>query len=197
MKRKTDISEKTYNRCFSCPHMMVRCNGPRTSDLPLERWCEYMRDLKDVRKLTNAEISVISGVSIKTIERLMAINVDQDIRRDTARMIETAIIGSERRYPCFLAFQEENMPDEKKLSDALSELEHAKADIRDYKATLENIHASYKAEMDTIRADDQKKIDYLLDEIKKLRTDNDHLWAENIRKSKIVDMFLERQNKES
>ena len=197
MKRKTGVSEKSYNRCFSCPHMMVRCNGPRTSDLPLDRWCEYMRDLKELRRLTNADLAEKSGVSIKTIERLMALNVDQDIRRETARMIEDAIIGSERRYPCFLAFQEENLPDEKKLSDVLGELEHAREDIRNYQAVLENIHISYKAEMDTIRAEAQGKIDYLLDQIKKLRTDNDHLWAENIRKSKIVDMFLERQNKES
>ena len=197
MKRKTHSSEKSYNRCLSCPHRTVRCNGPRTSDLPLDRWSEYMRDMKEVNKLTNAEVAERSGVSIKTIERIMALNSDQDIMRDTARRLESVIIGSERAYPCLLAFQEENVPDEKKLGEVISELEHAKEDIRHYKATLENIHASYKAEMDTIRADDQKKIDYLLDEIKKLRTDNDHLWAENIRKSKIVDMFLERQNKES
>ena len=197
MKRTTNISEKTYNRCLTCQHRNVRCNGPRTSDLPLVRWCELMRDLKEVNGLTNAGIAGDAQVSIKTIERIMSLNPDGDIRRETARMIENAIMGSERRYPCFLAFQEENMPDEKKLSDALSELDRARADIQDYKTALENIHASYKAEMDTIRAEAQRKIDYLLDQNKKLRTDNDNLWAENIRKSKIVDMFLERQNRES
>ena len=107
------------------------------------------------------------------------------------------IIGSERAYPCYLAFQEENMPDNQKLNDALKDLERALADNKDYKTALENIHASHRAEIDTLREDAQKKIDYLKDLVAKLRADNDNLWAENIRKSKIVDMFLERQSKGS
>lgn len=197
MKKQTNTSEKSYNRCLSCPHRNIRCNGPRTSDLPLDRWCEYMRDMKQANKLTNAEISEKSGVSLKTIERIMALNSEQDIMRDTARRLESVIIGSERAYPCYLAFQEENMPDNQKLNDALKDLERALADNKDYKTALENIHASYKAEIDTIREEAQKKIDYLKDLVAKLRADNDNLWAENIRKSKIVDMFLERQSKGS
>lgn len=197
MKRKTDFAEKSYNSCLSCPHRNVRCNGPRTSDLPLDRWCEYMRDMKEANDLTNAEISEKSGVSVKTIERLMSMNPDGDIRRDTARMIENAILGSVREYPCYLAFQAETLPDETKLNDALRDLERALADNKDYKAALENIHVLHSAELETIRAEAQRKIDFLKDLVAKLRADNDNLWAENNRKSKIVDMFLEKQNKGS
>lgn len=194
MKKQTDIAEKSYNRCLSCPHRTVRCNGPRTSDLPLDRWCEYMRDMKQVNKLTNAYISEKSGVSLKTIERIMALNSEQDIMRDTARRLESVIIGSERAYPCYLAFQEENMPGHQQLNDVRQELEHALVENLGYKTALENIHASYKSELETVRAEAQEKIDYLKDLVAKLRADNDNLWKENIRKSKIVDMFLERQN---
>jgi DNA-binding transcriptional MerR regulator len=194
MKKQTDIAEKSYNRCLSCPHRTVRCNGPRTSDLPLDRWCEYMRDMKQVNKLTNAYISEKSGVSLKTIERIMALNSEQDIMRDTARRLESVIIGSERAYPCYLAFQEENMPGHQQLNDVRQELEHALVENSGYKTALENIHASYKSELETVRAEAQEKIDYLKDLVAKLRADNDNLWKENIRKSKIVDMFLERQN---
>lgn len=194
MKKKTNYSDKPYNRCLSCPHRKVRCDGPRTSGLTLDRWCEYMRDMKEVNELTNAQIAEISGVSVKTVEKLMAGNPDSDIRRDTARLIENAIIGSTSTYPCYLAFEEENLPDTKRLNDALRELERALSDNQDYRTALDNIHASYKAEMETIRADAQKKIDYLLDLVAKLRADNDNLWAENNRKSKVVDMFLAKQN---
>ena len=193
MKRQTDAAEKSYNKCLSCPHRGVRCNGPRTSDLPLDRWCEYMKDMKAANKLTNAEISERSGVSLKTIEKIMALNSEQDIMRDTARRLESVIIGSERAYPCYLAFQEENMPDEKKLNDALRDLERALADNRDYKAALDSIHTAYKSELETVRDEAQKKIDYLLDLVAKLRTDNDNLWAENNRKSKLVDRLIEQQ----
>lgn len=194
MRKKTDLSEKTYNRCLTCPHRNVRCNGPRTSDLPLDRWCELMRDMKEVNGLTNAWIAETSGVSVKTIERLMAMNCDQDIRRETARMIEMAIMGSERKYPCYLAFAEENAPAEQKLNDAMRDLERALDDNKDYRVALDNIHASHRAEMETVRAEAQRKIDYLLDLVAKLRADNDNLWAENNRKSKIVDMFIAKQN---
>ena len=176
MKKHTNTAEKSYDRCLSCQHRGMRCNGPRTADLPLERWCEYMRDMKEASHLTNAEIAEKSGVSLKTIERLMALNVEQDIMRDTARRIESAIIGSERKYPCILAFQEAEMPDDKRVNDTLRELEHALADNREYKTTLDNIHASYKEEMETIRDEAKKKIDYLVDLVAKLRADNDNLW---------------------
>ena len=77
----------------------------------------------------------------------MALNSDQDIMRDTARRIEGVIIGSAREYPCYLAFQEENTPEEKQLDDVRQELKHALAENMDYRHALDNIHASYKAEL--------------------------------------------------
>ena len=183
MKRQIDSAEKTYIKCLSCPFRGVRCKGISPSDMQLDLWCVYMKDLKAVKKLTNAEIYEQSGVSLKTIEKIMAINTDQDIMRDTARRIESVLIGTEGSYPCYLAFQEENMPEEKKHSDAMHELEHALSENREYRAVLENIHASYKAELETVRGESaavkleaQKKIDYLLDLVAKLRADNDNLW---------------------
>jgi len=194
MKKKNIYAEKPYNRCLSCPHRKVRCDGPRTAGLPLDRWCEYMRDLKELNKLTNQDIADASGVSVKTIERIMALNSDQDIMRETARRIENAIIGSTSKYPCYLAFEQENLPDEKKLNDALRELERALADNQDYRAALDRIHDSYKAEMELIREEAQKKIDFLLNQVASLRADNNNLWNENNRKSKMIDMFLEKQD---
>ena len=193
MKTKTDFSTKPYNRCLSCPHRKVRCDGPRTSAMELKRWCEFMRDMKEVNGLTNAEIAEKSGVSVKRIEQLMAQNCDQDIMRETARRIEDAIIGSSNQYPCILAY-EENVPNESlKLSEDLRDLERALNDNKDYKTALDNIHNSYNAEMQIIREEAQKKTEYLLAQIERLRREVDDLWAENRRKSKIVDLYVELQ----
>lgn len=193
MKKKSDFSEKPYNRCLTCQHRKIRCDGPRTSGMELHRWCEYMRDMKEINGLTNAEIAERADVSIKTVEWVMSLKCDHDIQRDTARRIENAIIGSANTYPCYLAFEEENRPDEK-MADAMRELERALADNQDYRAALDNIHSSYRAEMETIRAEAQKKIDFLLEQVARLRTDNDNLWAENNRKSKVIDTFLAKQD---
>lgn len=187
MKTRTDFSEKPYNRCLTCPHRKVRCDGPRTAAMRLERWCEYMRDMKEANGLTNAYIAEESGVSIKTIERLMAQNCDQDIRRETARLIENAIIGSSNKFPCYLAF-EESIPDN---TEAMRELERALADNQEYKAALDSIHASYNAEMRSIREDAQKTIDLLLEELERVKKEADYLRLENDRKAKVIDRLLE------
>lgn len=192
MKAKTDYSKRPYNRCLSCHHRMEkRCDGPRTSAMSLERWCEFMRDMKEVNGLTNAEIAEKSGVSHKRIEQLMAQNCDQDIMRETARRIEDAIIGSSNQYPCYLAFEEALPQEDQRLHNALIELERATADNKDYKMVLDGIHASYKAEMQTIRDEAQKKIDYLLNQVERQRGEIDFLRIESERKSKIIDKFLD------
>lgn len=192
MSEHKDYSGKPYDRCLSCPHRKVRCDGPRTSGLELVRWWEYMRDLKAINGLTNAYIAEKAGLSIKTVEKVLGPTPpDQDIMRDTARRIENAIIGATSQYPCYLAFEEENMPDVQKTNEALLELERALADNKDYRVALDNIHSSYKAEMDMIRQEAQKKIDYLLEQNARLQRDNDYLWAENNRKAKVIDSFID------
>lgn len=195
MKATPNYADKPYNRCLACSHRSEkRCDGPRSSAMTLHRWCEFMRDMKEANGLTNSYISEKSGVSLKTIERLMALNSDQDIMRETARRIEDAIIGSSNQYPCYLAFEENVPQDSKVLNDALRDLERALEDNKDYRKALDNIHDSYKAEMQTIRDEAQEKISYLRTQIDRLQRNNDYLWAENNRKSKMIDMFIEKQS---
>jgi len=194
MKAKTGIAEKPYNRCLTCTHRSEkRCDGPRTSAMSLSRWCEFMRDMKEANGLTNTEIAKKSEVSLKTIERLMALNSEQDIMRETARRIEDAIIGSSNQYPCYLAFEEMVPESTEKLNDALLELERVLADNEDYRKALDNIHDSYKAELQAIRDEAQAKISDMRSELDRLKRNNDYLWAENNRKSKMIDMFIEKK----
>ena len=72
-----------------------------TRGMDLHEWCEYMRDVKETAHLTNAYISKEADVSIKTIERIMAINFEQDIMRSTARRIELAVIGPVSKHFCY------------------------------------------------------------------------------------------------
>ena len=190
MKRKIDPGSKPYNRCLTCPHRKIRCDGPRTSAMAVQRWCEFMHDMKEANGLTNAYIAETAGVSIKTIERLMAQNVEQDIMRETARRIEDVIIGSSNQYPCYLAFEESAPGDAMKLHDALQELEYVKAENLEYMATLDNIHSSYKAEMQVIRDEARQKIEYLLSQVERMKSENDYLRLENDRKAKIIDKFI-------
>ena len=129
MKIKTDISSKPYNKCLKCCHRHVSCNGPRTSSMPLHDWCEYMRDMKEANGLTNAEISESTGISVKTIEKLLALSYEQDIMRETARKIEEAIIGSASQATCYFAMEEART----KEADMLNEIDRLRKELEYFK----------------------------------------------------------------
>ena len=104
MKERHDPSTKPYYRCFSCARFRHTCGGIPTRGMDLQNWCEYMRDVRDFFHLANAHIAQEADVSIKTIERIMAINFEQDIMRATARRIEIAIVGQVGEHLCGLDY---------------------------------------------------------------------------------------------
>lgn len=195
MKAKTDkatLAQKPYNRCLNCRHRGVRCDGPRTSAMIFPRWSEFMRDMKEVNGLTNAYVAEKTELSVKTIEKILALNYEQDIMRETARKIEDAIIGSSNQYPCILAFEEEMPDDTPKVKAILQEMELVLGENRMYKTTLDNIHTSYATEIQTIRDESKEKTTQLLTQIERLRQEIDYLRLENDRKARIIDKFLDK-----
>ena len=102
MKTQQDLSKKPYYRCFTCPRFRNSCGGRPTRDMDLKEWCEYIRDIRDYFHITNAYITEKAEASIKTTERIMAINTDQDIMRSTARRYEQAVIGPVGEYTCYI-----------------------------------------------------------------------------------------------
>jgi hypothetical protein len=122
MKPRKDPATKPYFRCLSCPRFRRICGGMPTRGMDLEAWCEYMRDVKDLAHLTNAYIASAADVSIKTIERIMAINIDQDIMRATARRIELVVVGEVGKHICELDYDEQLVADKLKRLQEENEL---------------------------------------------------------------------------
>lgn len=104
MKPRTDPTTKPYYKCFSCPRFRKECGGIPTRGMDLKEWCEYMRDVKDLTHMTIAYITEKAEVSSRTIERILAINCDQDIMRATARRIELVIIGPVTNHTCIVDY---------------------------------------------------------------------------------------------
>lgn len=162
MKRQKTYGEKPYNRCLHCEHRGKRCDGPRTSAMTTERWREYMRDLKAIRELTNEDISELTGgiLPARTIQACLSASSTADVQRETARMIENALMGSSNQYPCYIAFLAE-MPDSSK------NIAEQEKEILLLQQTLANIHESYKDEIAILRADRKEATDFLRAEIEK------------------------------
>lgn len=122
MKERHDPSTKPYYRCLSCSRFKKNCGGIPTRGMDLHEWCEYMRDVKDLSHLTNAYIAKEADVSIKTIERIMAINCEQDIMRAIARRIELAVIGPVGDHTCGMDYADGTS--EERINRLLMEIEY-------------------------------------------------------------------------
>ena len=102
MKARTDPSTKPYYRCLYCQRFRQTCAGIPTRDMSLQEWCEYVRDVSDKFHLSNAYIAEKAEVSLKTVDRIEAINCDNDIMRPTARRIEIVVFGPVGSHACLL-----------------------------------------------------------------------------------------------
>ena len=137
MKPRQDSSPKPYHKCLSCQRFRKNCGGRPTRDYDLQTWCEYMRDIKELFHLTNAYIAKEADVSIKTIERIMAINIEQDIMRATARRIELAVIGPVGTHTCYIDYSDDTAVE--RINKLLAEAES----LRKEKERLEKIIDKY------------------------------------------------------
>lgn len=203
MKNRLNLTNEPYIACINCTiRRSKKCKGLRTSDLPLLEWCKLIRAVKEFEGYTNQEVADGADVSIKTIERIVALNCDQDIRRETARRIETFVLGDSSSFPCFLAFQENAPEVSEKMSAALRELERTLDE--GHRAALDNIHASHTAEMlaiktthaaeiNALKDEADAKVKYLFAQVERLQREKDNLWAENTRKSRIIDKLISMQ----
>ena len=100
MKTRPDPSTKPYYRCLSCPRFRKLCGGRPTRDMDLQNWCEYICDVMDAFHLTNAYVANNAEVSIKTMERIRAINCEQDLMRGTTRRVEQIVLGPVGEHTC-------------------------------------------------------------------------------------------------
>lgn len=133
MRTRPNPSTKLYYRCLSCVRFGVSCGGHSTRDMTLQEWCEYMRDVKEAKRLSNVHIAKEADTSIKTIENIMAINCDHDILRSTARKIELAVIGSSNQYPCYIDYDDSTATE--RINRLLAEVEYWKKE-NDRKAKI-------------------------------------------------------------
>ena len=101
MKVRPDPSTKPYYRCLTCPRFRKLCGGSPTRDMDLANWCEYMCDVMDIFHLTPAYVAKEAEVSTKTMEKIRAINCEQDIMRGTARRIEQVVLGPVGDHTCY------------------------------------------------------------------------------------------------
>ena len=102
MKTRRDPATKPYYKCLSCLEFRHTCSGLPTRDMTLQEWCELISDVMDVFHLSCAYVAKEAEVSVKTVERIKAGNMDQDIMRGTQRRVEQVVLGRVSERTCYL-----------------------------------------------------------------------------------------------
>ena len=101
MKARHDPATKPYHKCLSCPDFRQTCAGLPTRDNTLEEWCELIRDVSDVFHLSSSYIAREADVSLRTVERIEAVNTEHDIMRSVERSIERVVLGPVGEFTCY------------------------------------------------------------------------------------------------
>ena len=151
------LEEKPYNICISCPRIGQTCDGPNFLAMSVERWCEWSRLRKEYLGWRNATLSEKAGVSKISIDRIMAGDI-KDLRITTMQAVTKALVnGSWGQSPCVLVTETEK--------EIYVDNPVIIAQCQNLQNTLDSLSAEYKEERAAIRAEAQKKIDFLRDQI--------------------------------
>ena len=100
MKQLQNQCAKSNYQCISCPNLRTLCGGMPMRGLTLKEWCEAIRDGMDRFRLSAAYVAKEASCSQRTVERIHAVNIDQDIMRSTGRQIEIVVFGPVTNLLC-------------------------------------------------------------------------------------------------
>ena len=167
-----------------------------------ERISEIILQLKQIRKERDLSLQDVldlvigSGgyTSLSSVKRVFAEGSEKQHFRymETIQPIERGLLGVTEETP-------ENNDISANEIDALknvillkdSIIKNLQNEIEDLSAKNEATKAHAQQQLEETRAEYQKKVDYLLTLVERLRKDVDSLWAENDRKAKTIDRLLD------
>lgn len=184
--------DKPFNQCFQCHSFRNGCSGPNLSIMSVERACEFLQMARVFLHLSYQQVSDATGISLATVKRILLGKVSDPSFFSITTLSRYLLGDPHGKYPCAIPNIVSSPESEKQLNEALLELDRALADNGEYRTALDNIHISYKAELDAIRAESQRKIDYLMAEVERLRLEAAGWRAENDRKGRLIDTYLEK-----
>ena len=151
------LEEKPYNICISCPKIGQTCDGPNFLAMSVERWCEWCHLRRDHLKWKNQEVADKAGVSKGSVERIMS-GDSKDLRITTMQAVTKALVnGSWGQSPCVLVTETEK--------EIYVDNPVIIAQCQHLQNTLDTLSADYKTELAATRAEAQRKIDFLREQI--------------------------------
>lgn len=150
-----------YRECIDCAKLGKVCDGPNFIAMTAHEIVEWCKLRKAHLRWTNQKLADMADMPKGTIDRLMAAGTDVDFKYITIRPIVKALIGGEwHGQPC-------PDPDAGSSEDVIAKMQN---EIDTLQAALEDEKRGRISIIDQFRQDADKKVHYLVEEIKELKT---------------------------
>ncbi len=160
-----------FEKCIKCDRLGESC-VPNLMLLPFSDLLQWWNKRQKYLEWTNQTLSDKSTVPFGTINRIKAGDY-LDCKYSTIKNILIALIGG--------------------TTDEFSCTEQVEKELKQLEQMQQQTEklASLEKEMSVVREKAQKRIDYMLEQVERLRKEVDYLRIENDRKARIIDKFLD------
>lgn len=183
----TVTEDKPFNKCFECHSFRSGCSGPNLSVMGVARACEFLQMARVFLKKSYQDVADGTGLALTTVKRILTGKVS-DPSFYAISQISVYLLGDPcGKYPCAIPNTVASEESERRLAEALKDIERLGTDNEEYKRIQENIHASYKQEIDAVCSRFQSTIDILQKEIERAWEQADAWRKENERKALMID----------
>ena len=160
------LEEKPYNVCINCIHIGKRCDGPNFLAMSTERWCEWCKVRKEYLGLTNEQVAERAEVSLVSVGRVMSGHV-KDLRISTMQRVTKALVnGSWGQYPCAMSDIAESETVYIDNPNLVERADRAEAECARLRVGMNDLHTEYRADLAASNLDNQRKIDFLKEQLK-------------------------------
>lgn len=206
-EEEVDISfevtaDKPFNQCFECRSFRDGCSGPNLFAMGVERACEFLQMARVHQGFSYQTVADATTISIAQVKRIFTGKVSDPSFFSMKALSDFLLGDPQGKSPCAIPDIAPNNSNESRLIEATREMERLIKDNEAYVKALDEIHASYRTELDTLRVEHKSEIDLIVHsyekaaaacdvQITRLRTMVDHLTDENARKSRMIDKFVD------
>lgn len=172
-----------FDNCLECAFLGSGCSGPRTTAMTHERYEEWLKALKKLRRVTAQNIADNTGLAKTTVDDIFG-GRRKDMGRTTAGMIEDYLIGGDAKWPCameIVADKEVVYEDRPETLDALKE---RAIQVENLRRNYDDLKNSVDRELERVRVEFAEDIRFYREQIDLLR---DQLK----RKDRYIDILME------
>ena len=159
---RESLLKSPYNKCVICDKLGVSCDGPDFLCLSIPEWCAWCKLRRDYIGVTNEWIADKSGVSLITVNRIIAGKMD-DAKVSTMQLVTKALVnGTWGQFPCANPEPEIVYRDNPDLVQQLTNLQKERERLYDISERRDAAHkAALQEAAEKAERDAQKKVDYL------------------------------------